>query len=51
MDLRGDRSPVAAPKLTKRQRIDGFFATFVFRRNDQGAFPGLAVMAECNYGG
>ena len=51
MDLRGYRSAVAVPALITKQRIGEFFCTFVFRRDDQGAFDRLAFIAECNYGG
>ena len=51
MDLHGYQSPVAPIELTIRQRIDGFFFTFVFRRNDQRTFARLASMAKCDNGG
>ena len=51
MDLCCDRSPTSVHELTTGQRIRGFFSSFSFRRDDRGAFSGLAFMHECNDGG
>ena len=51
LDLRGDQSRVAEPELTTGRRIDGSFSSLLFRRDGAGAFPELAIIAECTYSG